>query len=57
MFVIPVPFSKENKNMLAHAKEMLEYKNGQVAIHPQFTNLVIVLRTTVEYGETTSYEE
>jgi hypothetical protein len=27
MFVIPVPF----------AKEMLEYKNGQVAINPKFT--------------------
>jgi hypothetical protein len=27
MFVIPIPFSKEHKNMLAHAKEMLEYKN------------------------------
>lgn len=28
MFVIPVAFSKEHKNMLAHCKEMLEYKNG-----------------------------
>ena len=51
MFVIPVPFSKEHKNMLAHAKEMLEYKNGQVAINPRFTKLITALRTAVENGE------
>ena len=28
-----------------------------MAIHPQFTNLVIVLRTAVENGESTSYED
>ena len=28
MFVIPVPFSKEHKAMLAHCKEVLEYQNG-----------------------------
>ena len=26
-------FSKEHKNMLAHCKEILEHRNGQVAIH------------------------
>ena len=51
MFVIPVPFSKEHKNMLAHCKEMLEYKNGQIAIHPRFNKLVTALRTAVENGE------
>jgi hypothetical protein len=51
MFVIPVPFSKEHKNMLAHAKEMMEYKNGQVAINPRFTKLITALRTAVENGE------
>ena len=51
MFVIPVPFSKEHKNMLAHAKEMLEYKNGQVVINPKFTKLITALRTAVENGE------
>lgn len=62
-FVIPVPFSKEHKNMLAHAKEMLEYKNGQVAIHPKFTKLITALRTAVENGEgmldkkTTSHDD
>jgi hypothetical protein len=34
MFVIPVPFSKEHKAMLAHVKEFMEYQNGMVAIHP-----------------------
>ena len=51
MFVIPVPIRKEHKNMLAHGKEMLEYKNGQVAINPKFTKLITTLRTTVENGE------
>ncbi|MGA8913494.1 MAG: hypothetical protein WB443_11615, partial [Nitrososphaeraceae archaeon] len=39
MFVIPVPFSKEHKNMLAHCKELLEYQNGVVAIHPRHNKL------------------
>ena len=51
MFVIPVPFSKKHKDMLAHAKEMLEYKNGQVAINPRFTKLITALRTAAENGE------
>ena len=37
--------------MLAHAKEMLEYKNGQVVINPKFTKLITALRTAVENGE------
>lgn len=37
MFVIPVSFTKEHRNMLAHCKEMLEYRNGLVAINPKFT--------------------
>jgi hypothetical protein len=51
MFVIPVPFSKEHKNMLAHVKELLEYQNGLLAINPKFTKLVTALRTAVENGE------
>ena len=31
MFIIPIPFSKEHKAMLAHCKELIQYKNGQVA--------------------------
>ena len=51
MFVIPVPFSKEHKAMLTHCKELLEYQNGMVAIHPRFNKLVTSLRTAVENGE------
>ena len=63
MFVIPVAFGKEHKIMLAHAKELLEYKNGQVAIHPRFSKLITSLRTAVEKGEgyldkeATSYDD
>ena len=51
MFVIPVPFSKEHKNMLAHCKALLEYQNGMVAIHPQHNKLLIALKIAVENGE------
>jgi hypothetical protein len=51
MFVIPVPFSKEHKNMLAHCNELLEYQNGMVSIHPRDNKLITALRTAVENGE------
>jgi hypothetical protein len=51
MFVIPVPFSKEHKHMLAHTKELMEYATGQVAIHPRHDKLITSLRTAVENGE------
>ena len=51
MFVIPVPFSKEHKGMLAHCKELLEYQNGMVAIHPRHNKLITALRTAVEKGD------
>jgi hypothetical protein len=51
MFVIPVAFSKEHKAMLAHCKELLEYQNGMIAIHPMHNNLITALRTAVENGE------
>jgi hypothetical protein len=51
MFVIPVPFSKEHKAMLAQVKELMEYQNGMVAIHPRFNKLITALRTAVENGE------
>ena len=51
MFVIPVPFAKYHKEMLAHRKELLEYQNGMVTIHPKFTKLITALRTAVENGE------
>ena len=51
MFFIPVPFYKEHKAMLAHVKELLEYQNGYMAIHPRFNKLLTVLRTAVEKGD------
>lgn len=51
MFVLPIHFSKEHKNMLAHCKEMLEYRQGNVAIHPRFNKLIPALRTAVENGQ------
>jgi hypothetical protein len=51
MFVIPVPFNKEHKHMLAHTKELMEYNTGSVAIHPRHTKLITSLRTAVENGE------
>ena len=41
----------KHMSMLAHSKEMLEYQNGQVAIHPRFNKLITALRTAVENGE------
>jgi hypothetical protein len=37
--------------MLAHAKELLGYQNGMLAIHPSYNKLIISLRTAVEKGE------
>jgi hypothetical protein len=50
-FILPVAFNKEHKHMLAHCKELLEYHDGSVAIHPQHTKLITSLRTAVENGE------
>jgi hypothetical protein len=33
MFVVPVHFVKEHKRMLAHAKKVLEYNGGSIAIN------------------------
>lgn len=51
MFVLPVQFSKYHKEILAYCKEMLEYQNGMVAIHPKHIRLITALRTAVENGE------
>jgi hypothetical protein len=37
--------------MLAHCKELLEYQNGMVVIHPRHNKLITALRTAVENGE------
>ena len=49
--MIPVPFFKEHKAMLAHCKELMEYQNGYVAINPRHNKLITALRTAVENGE------
>ena len=51
MFVIPVPFSKYHKEMLAHTKEMMEYHNGHMAIHSSKEKLITALSTAVENGK------
>jgi hypothetical protein len=51
MFVIPVPFAKYHREMLAHCKDMLEYRNRYIAIHPKHNKLVTALRTAVEKGD------
>jgi hypothetical protein len=35
----------------AMGKELLEYQNGMVAIHPKHIRLITALRTAVENGE------
>ena len=37
--------------MLAHCKELMEYKNGQVAINISSIKLITSLRTAVEKGD------
>ena len=51
VFVLPITFNREHKNMLAHCKKILEYNHGNVTIHPRFTELITALRTVVENGE------
>jgi hypothetical protein len=57
LFVVPIAFNKEHRNMLAYAKKLMEYGNGVVAIHPRHTKLITSLRTAVEKGEGTLDEE
>jgi hypothetical protein len=66
MTVIPIHFAKEQEDtrgMLAHAKKMLEYNNGTIAINSRFDKLITSLRTAVEKGEgsldkeATSYDD
>jgi hypothetical protein len=63
MFVVPVPFAKEHKHMLAHCKKILEYDGGSIAINKRFDKLITSLRTAVEKGdgsldkEATSYDD
>lgn len=57
MFVIPVSFSKEHRQMLAHCKELIEYHKGSVAINSSHTKLITVLRIAIEKEEGTLDKE
>jgi hypothetical protein len=57
MFVVPIAFNKEHRNMLAYAKKLMEYGSGVVAINPKHTKLITSLRTAVEKGEGTLDKE
>jgi hypothetical protein len=54
LFVCPIPFSTQHKNLLAHLKRIIEDtdSNGTaiVAIHPKFQELVTALRTATAAG-------
>lgn len=47
MKVVPVNFAKHHKEMLSHAKMILEQQPRKIAIHPRFTKLITSLRTAV----------
>jgi hypothetical protein len=51
MFVVPIHFNKEHRNMLAHTKQLMEYGGGAIAINPSHTKLITALRTAVEKGD------
>lgn len=36
---------------LAHVKELMKYRNGNLAIQPRLAKLITLLRTAVENGE------
>jgi hypothetical protein len=57
MFVVPIAFNREHRNMLAYAKKLMEYGSGVVAINPKHTKLITALRTAVEKGEGTLDKE
>ena len=55
MTVIPVPFARQHKDMIAHFKMLLS--DGLVAIHPKrFDKLITSLRTAVDNEETLDKE-
>jgi hypothetical protein len=59
MKIEPVSFGKEHKNMLAHAKMMIDKR--YVAIHKDFEKLIVSLKTAVEHNgsldkEVTAYD-
>jgi hypothetical protein len=61
--LVPVHFAKGHKRMLKHAKKVLEYNGGSIAINPKFDKLITSLSPAVENGEglldkeATSYDD
>lgn len=52
MFVVPIHFRQEHRNMLAHAKRLLEYGTGAIAIDGvRHGKLITALRTAIEKGD------
>jgi hypothetical protein len=58
MCVIPINFRNEHKQMLLHAKRILEIGNdGGLILNLSFNKLIVTLRTAVEKGEETLDKE
>jgi hypothetical protein len=57
MFVVPIAFNREHRNMLAYVKKLMEYGSGVVAINPKHSKLITALLTAVEKGEGTLDKE
>jgi hypothetical protein len=52
MCVVPINFRNEHRQMLLHAKRILEIGNdGGLILHPSFNKLIVALRTAVEKGD------
>jgi hypothetical protein len=62
MKIVPVNFAKDHKQMIGHAKMILENEGGLIAINPKFDKLITSLRTAVDNDgsldkEATSYND
>jgi hypothetical protein len=62
MKIVPVNFAKDHKQMIGHAKMILESEGGLIAINPKFDKLITSLRTAVDNDgsldkEATSYND
>jgi len=58
MCVVPINFRNEHRQMLLHAKRILEIGNdGGLILHPSFNKLIVALRTAIEKGKGTLDKE
>jgi hypothetical protein len=53
MKVIPVHFSRDSRQMLAHTKMLLE--RGEIRVHPKFDKLITALRAAFGYCDRNLY--